>query len=438
MEAVDTLIHAAWIVPVEPAGDVLEGHSLAIDGGRIAAIVPRAEAARFRPRVELDLPRHVLIPGLVNAHTHAAMSLMRGLADDLPLMEWLEQHIWPAEQKWVGAEFVRDGSLLACAEMLRTGTTCFNDMYFFPEETAEAAEQAHVRAVLGMIVIDFPSAWAAGPDEYLHKGMALHDRLKGHPLLSTAFAPHAPYTVADEVLEKVVMFAEELDVPVHMHVHETAGEVERARREHGRRPLARLEALGLLGPRLAAVHMTQLTDGEIARCAEAAVNVIHCPESNLKLASGFCPVARLLAADVNVALGTDGAASNNDLDMVGEMRSAALLGKAVADDAAALPAHRVLHMATLGGARALGLDADIGSLVPGKAADIAAVDLGPLETQPVYHPVSQLVYSATRDHVTDVWVGGRHVLKERRLTTVDEAHLADRARHWRMKLAGLA
>jgi 5-methylthioadenosine/S-adenosylhomocysteine deaminase len=434
METVDTLLHARWVVPVQPAG-ALDHHSLAMRDGRIVAVLPTAEArATFRGAVELELPDHALIPGLVNAHTHAAMTLMRGLADDLPLMSWLNDHIWPAEARWVSPEFVRDGTRLAIAEMLRGGTTCFSDMYFFPDETARQAEHAGIRAVVGLILIDFPTAWAQDADEYLHKGLELHDRLRGNPLVTTAFAPHAPYTVSDGPLQKVAMYAEELDVPVHIHVHETADEVNGSLERHGERPLARLERLGLLSPRLVAVHMTQLTPAEIETVAAGGAHVVHCPESNLKLASGFCPVARLAAAGAGLALGTDGAASNNDLDMFSEMRTAALLAKAVAGDASALPAMQALEMATLGGARALGLDQVTGSLVAGKAADVVAVNLGDIETRPLYHPLSQLVYATGRDKVTDVWVAGRHLLNGRRLTTLDERELLATAAEWQARL----
>lgn len=435
MEQIDTLIHPRWLIPVEPDDAVFEHHSLAIKDGRIHAIVATDEARRrYAAAVEVELDEHALIPGLVNAHTHAAMSLFRGLADDLPLMEWLNNHIWPAEGAWVSPEFVHDGTELAMAEMLRGGTTCFNDMYFFPDETARAAARAGMRAAVGMILIDFPTAWAANAQEYIDKGLALHDHYKPHPLISTVFAPHAPYTVSDGPLEHLRTLADQLNLPVHMHVHETAFEVRQAEQDRGERPLARLERLGLLTPQLVAVHMTQLDDAEIAACAHAGVSVVHCPESNLKLASGFCPVQRLVAAGVNVALGTDGAASNNDLDMFSEMRTAALLAKAVAGDASALPAAAALRMATLNGAKALCLDDEIGSLRPGKAADIAAVRLGDIETQPLYHPVSQLVYATGRDKVTDVWVAGRHLLKDRMLTTLDEAGLKAKAAAWQRNI----
>jgi 5-methylthioadenosine/S-adenosylhomocysteine deaminase len=435
MEHVDTLIHARWIIPVEPYNTVIENHSLAIKDGRIHTVLPTQDARRcHRADVELEMAEHVLIPGLINAHTHASMSLFRGLADDLPLMEWLNDHIWPAEGTWVSAEFVRDGTQLAMAEMLKGGITCFNDMYFFPDETAQAAADAGMRAMVGMILIDFPTAWAENAEDYLRKGLELHDRFRHHPLIATAFAPHAPYTVSNGPLERVRVLAEELDVPIHMHIHETAAEVQQGMEQHGSRPLQRLEKLGLVTPHLLGVHMTQLSDAEIAAYGRSGAHVVHCPESNLKLASGFCPVQKLLQAGINVAIGTDGAASNNDLDMFAEMRTAALLAKAVAQDASALPAARALHMATLSGARALGLDEETGSLLPGKAADIAAVNLGGIGTQPLYHVISQLVYAGSRHQVSDVWVAGRHLVKEGALTTLDEHDILGKARAWRQKI----
>ncbi|MGA7801091.1 MAG: TRZ/ATZ family hydrolase [Gammaproteobacteria bacterium] len=431
MRDIDTLLHARWIVPVEPDGVVLEHHSLAVHEGRILELLPTERArSTYRGATTVDLGAHILIPGLVNAHTHAAMSLLRGLADDLHLMEWLTDHIWPAESRWVNEEFVHDGTQLAIAEMLRGGTTCFNDMYFFPEVTARAAAACGMRATVGLIVIDFPTAWASNADEYIAKGLEVHDQYRNDPLIGTAFAPHAPYTVSDQPLERLRVLADELDVPIHMHVHETAFEVDQAVRDGGVRPLERLHGLGLVSPALLAVHMTQLTDSEIDRLATAGGRVVHCPESNLKLASGFCPVQRLDAAGVTVAIGTDGAASNNDLDMFGEMRTAALLAKAVCGDASAVPAHRMLRMATLHGAMALGRGDQIGSLEPGKWADMVAVRMDEVETQPVYNPVSQLVYATGRDKVTDVWVAGRHLLKERQLTTLDPAEITARARQW--------
>ncbi|HEV2110911.1 MAG TPA: TRZ/ATZ family hydrolase, partial [Gammaproteobacteria bacterium] len=390
---------------------------------------------RYAAAENVELGRHLLIPGLVNAHTHAAMTLLRGLADDLPLEPWLKEHIWPAESRWVSPDFVRDGVELAVAEMLRSGTTCFSDMYFFPEAAAQAVRQSGMRASLGLVVFDFPSAWGSGPQEYLAKGLSLRDQHKNDPLLSFVFAPHSTYTVSERWLKELRTLADELDLPVQTHLHETAAEVADSQRQHGKRPIARLMELGLFTPALMAVHMTQLDAGEIAACAENGVSVVHCPQSNLKLASGLCPAARLVKAGVNLALGTDGAASNNDLDMLAEMQSAALLAKGVAGDAAALPAETVLRMATLNGARALGLDKDIGSLLPGKWADIAAVDLSGPETQPVHDPLSALVYSADRRQVSDVWVAGRRLLHDRRLTQMDLDSVLERAASWGARIA---
>jgi 5-methylthioadenosine/S-adenosylhomocysteine deaminase len=430
-EQIDSLIHARWVIPVEPDCTPLADHSVAVHQGRIHDVLPSARCVdRYQADRETTLPRHhALIPGLVNAHTHAAMTLFRGMADDLPLMEWLNEHIWPAEQRWVDEAFVRLGTRLAGIEMLRSGTTCFADMYFFPNVVADAAESLGIRACVGLIVLDFPTAWGQDADDYLRKGTRLHDELKELELITTAFAPHAPYTVSDEPLRKLRVLADELDIPVHMHVHETAHEVDEAVGHGGVRPLERLGRLDMLNNRLMAVHMTQLLPGEIHAVAEAGVHVIHCPESNLKLASGLCPVADLIDAGVNVALGTDGAASNNDLDMLGELRTAALLAKGVSGKPTSLPGHTALEMATINGARALGLDRVTGSIVPGKAADLAAIDLDRPATTPVYDPVAQIVYAASRDQVSHVWVNGRLLVEDGRLTRIDASeHLREAQR----------
>lgn len=432
---IDLLITPEWIITVDSGNQVLRHHTIAVDDSRIVGIMPTSEAEkRYIPRQIVALPQQALLPGLVNAHTHVAMSLLKGLADDLPLMDWLQHHIWPAEARWADAEFVYNGAQLAIAEMIRSGTTCFNDMYFFPEAAAQAADESGIRACIGMIMIDFPTRWGSGVEEYLQKGLALHDQLQEKPLLTTAFAPHAPYTVSDEPLHKLLHLACELDVPIHMHVHETAFEVQQAQAQTGLRPLTRLEQLGLLDKHFLAVHMTQLNDEDIALLATKGVHVIHCPESNLKLASGFCPVAKLTAAGINVALGTDGNASNNDLDMLGEMRTAALIAKAVAQDASAIPATQALRMATINGAKALGLDAKIGSLEVGKSADMIAVDLGTLESSPLYDPVSHLVYCTSREQVTHTWVAGKALMINRQLTTLDSATLIAKAHCWQQKI----
>ncbi len=431
-----TAIAARWIIPMEPANTVLENHCVVFENDIIIDIIPIAHISVSYPNADIKKrPNHVLIPGLVNAHTHAAMSLLRGIADDLPLMEWLNNHIWPVEAQHVGEEFMRDGTELAIAEMLLGGTTCFNDMYFFPNIVAETAQKSGIRAVVGMIVIDFPSAWAKDADEYFTKGTQVKDASNSMPLVTTSFAPHAPYTVNDDNLKRIRIMADEMLVPVHMHIHETSHEVTESENMLGKRPLTRLEELGLLNPRMIAVHMTQLNDGEISLVAEKGVHVVHCPESNLKLNSGFCPIGKLIDAGVNVALGTDGAASNNDLDMFGEMRTAALLGKAVADNATAIPAHTALAMATINGAKALGLDDKIGSLEIGKQADIVAIDLDHVSTQPVYDPIAQLVYSASREQVTDVWVAGEQKVQNKKLTGLDTSELIYKSQRWAKKLA---
>lgn len=435
MEKADLIVNARWVVPVEPPGVVLDNQAIVISEGRIIAIAPQSESAlQFTADTVIQRNEHAVIPGLVNAHTHAAMSLMRGLADDLPLNDWLEHHVWPAESRWVSVDFVRDGTELAVLEMIRGGTTCFQDMYYFPDVAAQTAIDMGIRAVVGMIVIEQPTIWAAHAEEYLSKGLAVHDQFRGHAHVRTAFAPHAPYTVSDETLERIRVLADELEVPVHMHVHETAAEVGDAVRESGRRPLARLDALGLVNRQLAAVHVTDLLDDEIDRLGERGVSVIHCPQSNLKLASGFCRTADLLKAGINVALGTDGAGSNNDLDMFGEMQTAALIGKAVSGDAGAITAADALAMATINGARALGWADEIGSLSVGKRADLVAVDLSAPATRPLYNPISQLVYAASRDQVSDVWVAGQPILVDQQFANFDTDALYDRVDGWRRRI----
>ena len=434
----DLLIEAGWVVPVEPHGVVLDDHAVAVTDGVIVAVLPTAEArARFQPARTVSRPQSALIPGLVNAHTHNPMSLLRGVADDLPLMEWLQGHIWPVEAAVIGPEFVSDGVTLAIAEMLRGGTTCANENYFFPDAQAATYKRHGFRARVGLPVIDFPTAWAATDDEYFDRAVEVHDQWRDDPLVSMAFVPHAPYTVSDASFERIRMLADQLDIPVHLHTHETAHEVEESLQKHGQRPLARLDRLGLVNDRLIAVHMTALTDAEIELCAQRGVSVVHCPESNLKLASGFCPVGKLEKAGVNIAIGTDGAASNNDLDMFGETRTAAQLAKAVAGDAAAFSAASALRAATLGGARAMGLDHAIGSIEIGKQADLACVDLGQLETQPLHNVISQLVYATGRHQVSDVWIAGVAKLSQRQLSGFDVDALIANARQWRQRIASI-
>lgn len=437
MQHCDTLIVPRWCVPVEPAGIVLENHAVAVTDGRIVAVAPLADALeRFQPSALVKRPRHALLPGLINTHTHAAMTLFRGLADDLPLESWLHDHVWPAERRWVSAEMVRDGTSLAIAEMIAGGITCFSDQYFFPEIVAEAAVEQHMRAVVATPVVDFQTGWARNADEYLQKAADLvHDPYADHPLITTAFAPHSTFALSDASFAQLRVMADQLDVRVQMHLHESAAEIENAHRETGKRPFQRILDAGLVNASFLAVHAVHMNEDEIAQFAAAGVSIAHCPNSNLKLASGIAPICDYRNAGVNVALGTDGAASNNLLDMFGEMRTAALLAKATARDAAGFTAADALHMATLGGAKALGLEHSIGSIESGKLADLACVDLSRLNSQPLYDVQSQLVYAVRADQVSDVWIGGRHQLEDGRLTQTDTDSLLEQANAWRTRIA---
>ncbi|MDH5424099.1 MAG: TRZ/ATZ family hydrolase [Gammaproteobacteria bacterium] len=436
MHNIDLLIDARWVVTVNLNNDVLDNHSVAIDKGRIIDILPSSVACdRYIAKTHHQLGNTVLMPGLINCHTHAAMSLLKGIADDLPLMDWLQNHIWPAEGRWVNEEFVHDGTELAIAEMLRSGTTCFSDMYFFPDVIAKVVNQSGMRAAIGMIVLDFPTVWAQNADEYIEKGLRLRDEYREHSRIKTLFAPHAPYTVSEATLSQIRMLSDEMELPVTMHIHETQSEVDQAVANNDKRPLSSLHDIGLISPNLIAVHMTALTDEEINLLADNGTHIVHCPESNLKLASGFCPLGKLLAAEINVCLGTDGSASNNDLDMLGEMKTAALLAKAVSGDASCADANQIIRMATINGAKALGMNDDIGSIEIGKAADLIAVDFSGLESQPVYNPVSHLIFNTSRDQVSDVWVKGRHLLKDRSLTRLDENEIIRKTRVWNDKIA---
>ncbi|MCC5887289.1 MAG: TRZ/ATZ family hydrolase [Gammaproteobacteria bacterium] len=429
------LISARWVLPVAPENRILDRHSLILAGERIVAILPTAEAKTAYPDLpETVLDHHALLPGLVNAHGHAAMSLFRGYADDLPLDTWLNDRIWPLEGRWVDAGFVADGTALAVAEMVAGGTTTFSDMYFFPEATAAVALRAGVRAQVCGPLVRFPNAWSAGADEAIHQSLALHDEFRDSGQIHVAFGPHSTYALEAAHLRKVATLSEELDMRVQIHLHETAEEVAMARRDTGERPLATIERCGLLSPQLQAVHMTALEPGDAERLAEHGVSVIHCPQSNLKLASGFAPIAALRAAGVRVALGTDGAASNNSLSMLREMHVAAILAKAVAGDAAALPALDVIEMATLAGAEALGLGEEIGSLEAGKCADMVAIDLSGVASEPVFHPESQLVYASTHSAVSRVWVNGELLFEDGRHLRQDVKAVLTSVRRWRDRM----
>lgn len=435
MKHVDTVLNARWLIPIEPCNTVYDNHSLVIHEGKIVDILASANVAeKYSAKEMIDLSSHAILPGFVNAHTHSPMTLFRGLADDLPLMEWLNNHIWPAETKWLSDEFISDGTEIALAEMIKSGTTCFNEHFFFPEAIIKVTDAAKMRATIGATIINFPTNWSKNELDGFAKFQQLQQQLGDSPLISISLAPHSPYGTTDEVLEKIAAYSKEHDLPIHMHVHETDQEVSDSIKQFGKRPLQRLHDLGLLSPRFQAVHMTQLNEADFDLLTTTKTSVTHCPESNLKLASGFCHVQKLLDYGINVALGTDGAASNNDLDMIGEIRTAALLGKAVANNATAVCAPTALQMATLNSAKALGLSEQIGSLKIGKLADVIAINLDSINTQPVYNPISHIVYSTTHTQVTDVWVNGVRLLKNRQLQTIDEQKIFQLAKKWQDRL----
>lgn len=435
MEKIDHLVHAKWIITCENHNRVLENHALAIHNGKILAILPSKEAQQqYQAKNEEHFTTHAITPGFINAHTHIAMNLFRGLADDLELMDWLNNYIWPAEGKWVSQELVYDGSLLAIAEMIHGGITCFNDMYFFLGATAEAAELAGIRAHIGMTIIDVPTAWAKTTDEYFAKAIEFYQQYKNHERITPTLAPHSTYTVSIENLERVKKLANDYRLQINIHLQEAPSEIVQSMQLYQQRPLQRLHEIGMVSPQLIAIHMTQINEADLDLLAATKPNIVHCPESNMKLVSGACPVVKLMELGINVALGTDGAASNNDLDMIGEMRSAAFLGKVTANDPKALSAETALKMATINGAKALKIDHLTGSLEPGKAADFIAIDLNHIETQPVYHPISQIVYATPRSQITDVWVGDKQLLKNRQLTTIDAKEVIAKAQAWRNKI----
>lgn len=436
MESIDQIIQAKWLIPCEENNTVLEDHAFIIHQGKIKDILPSKLAnTRYTAHVRESYSTHAIIPGLINAHTHVPMTYFRGLADDLALMNWLSNHMWPAEKKWLSPEFVYDSSLFGMAEMIRSGTTCFNDMFFFLSDTAKATEVAGLRGHIAMHIIAFPTNWAKDVEEEFTKALAFYEEYKNSKYVTVTAAAHSMYTVtADNDLLRLKEIAERYDLKINMHVQEPKTEIDVVLKQTQLRPLQRLEKLGLLSPRLIAIHMLHLNEEDLDLVQTYKPHVVHCPQSNMKLASGICPVSALRARGINVALGTDGAASNNDLSMLDEMRSATLLDKHTTQNPEALPAYTTLQMATLNGAKALGIEHLTGSLTVGKSADFVALDLEEIETLPVFHPVSQIVYAAARNQVTDVWVAGKQLLKNRKLMTLDEKELIDKAKYWGEKI----
>lgn len=432
----DLVLSPRLLLPVAPRNIALADASVAIGAGEVLAVGARdAVLQRFPNAPRMELPRHALMPGLVNAHGHLAMTLLRGLGESEPLKAWLETTIWPLEQRWVDAEFVRDGTRLAVAEMLACGTTTAADMYFFPEVAAQVCREAGLRVQAAFPITAVANAYSKSIDDCFAKGLALHDRFRDDDLVTTSFGPHSAYAVDRKTLERVAMLADEVDASVHIHLHETAEEVADARRQCGSSWMQLLDAIGLLNENLQAVHMTAVTEDEIRLAAERGVRVIHCPHSNMKLASGVCPVAKFLAADTVVAVGTDGAASNNGLDLFAEARLAALLAKSSSADPTALPAPDVIAMATIGGARALGLADRIGTIEPGKRADLIAVDLDTPAMQPLHDVFAQLVHAAAGANVTHTFVDGKCLYADGEWRTLDIAETSARADVWRERLA---
>lgn len=439
-QSVALIIQARWLLPILPRNTLLEHQAIVIQSGEIIDICSFTEAEQQYNAEELiELTEHVLMPGLINLHTHAAMNLMRGIADDLPLMPWLEQHIWPAEKKLLSPSFVHDGTLLACAEMLSGGITTFNDMYFYPVAAAEASLKIGMRANLGLVVLEFPTEYANDADSYIDKGTHARDQFKNEPLISFSFAPHAPYTVSDSTFEQINTLSAQLNIGLHIHLHETLTEIAQSEQKYGMRPLARLAKLGLLDATTTFAHCVHLNELEIELLAEHGCSIAHCPTSNLKLGSGIAPIADCIRQSIHVGLGSDSAASNNRLDLFAEMRLAALLAKGSNHDATAVSAYQALEMATINGARALNLEEKIGSIEIGKLADLTAVRLSEINMQPCFDPVSHLVYVAGREQVSHVWVNGdlkyyKPINNDGVYSHVEPQELSDIVAKWQDKL----
>lgn len=430
----DTIIKPKWIITAAADGEVLENHAVAIKEGKIQALIPPSTSPFPTADTVFHLDHHILMPGLINLHGHSAMSLLRGLADDKPLMEWLDTVIWPAERKYMHEDFVFDGTCLAMAEMIRGGTTTVNDMYFFHSAVARAGLATGLRTFIGCTILEFPTNYAANASDYITRALEERREFLGEDLITFTLAPHSPYTVSDETFRTVITLAEQQDMLIHCHIHETQDEIIDSIRLYNQRPLARLKSLGVLSPRLIAAHMVHLNDTEIELAATHGIAIAHNPVSNMKLASGIAPIPSLLQQGVPVGIGTDGAASNNKLDMLAETRTAALLAKVGSHDSTVVPAYTAIRMATLNGARALGIEDKVGSIIKGKEADLIAINLSTLETAPTFDPVSHIVYAAGREQVSHVWIRGNTVMSDRKLTYVDESSLVGTAEKWKTRI----
>ena len=428
-QEVDLLVLGGIVLTADHNWNTYDPGVVAVDGGAIVGVGPRHEVeGAYRGRERIDAGGKLIMPGLLNAHTHAPMTLFRGIADDLPLETWLYKYIWPAETKLLSPDFVRLGTQLAAAEMIRSGTVLFCDMYYFEDDIAEACKEAGIRVVIGEALVDFPTANCQTPEDQLKYTEYLLSQWNDDPLVVPSVQPHSPYAASSELMQQSKELADEYGAPYLLHVSETQSEVRESIEKYRRTPVGRLADLGLLGPTTVAIHGVHLTDEDIELLAQYETGVVHCPESQLKLASGFTPVPKLLEAGVKVGLGTDGAASNNDLDMFGEMGTAAKVHKVIAGDPTTMPARQALSMATLEAARVLGLDDRLGSLEVGKRGDIIVLDLDVPHMVPVYNITSHLVYAAHSSDVRTVIIDGRVVMRDRELLTLDEGEIFARAR----------
>ena len=429
------IISASWIFTSNSADQLLSDYSIVIKGNQIIDLVHQSKVFDEYDAEEIyQLTDHILIPGLINTHTHAAMSLFKGFSDDLPLQDWLNNYIWPAEKKFVNSSFVKDGSMLALSEMIKAGVTTFNDMYFYPESTAEASIELGVRSNVGLVVLDFPTNYAADPEDYLVKGFEFRDRWRSEELITTSIAPHAPYSVSDEAFSLINTYSEELGINIHMHLHETQWEIEDSVKRYGITPVQRLNNLGIINPSLIAAHCVHLNDQDMATLAKNKVSIVHNPSSNMKLGSGIADVAKMIKQNLNISLGTDSSASNNRLDIMEEMRLAALLTKGKNKSPELLSATQAIKMATINGAKTLGLDSIIGSIEKNKIADLVAIDLNSIENQPIYNPLATLVYSSSKSDVSYVWINGKIKLKEKELVNLDQEKIIQMAKIWQKRI----
>ena len=429
------IISASWIFTAGPEDQLLSDYAVVIENDKVIDLLPQNKVFdEYEANNNYQLTDHILIPGLINTHTHAAMSLFKGFADDLSLQDWLNNHIWPAEKEFVNSSFVKDGSILALSEMIKSGVTTFNDMYFFPEATAEAVKELGVRSNIGLVVLDFPTNYATDPEDYLVKGFEFRDKWRNEELITTSIAPHAPYSVSNEAFTLINTYSEELNINIHTHLHETQWEIDQSIDKYGITPVQRLNNLGIIGPSLMAAHCVYLNDQDMDILAKNKVSIAHNPSSNMKLGSGIADVAKMLKQNLTVSLGTDSSASNNRLDIMGEMRLAALLIKGTTKSPELIPAKEAIKMATINGAKTLGLDSTIGSIEKNKKADLVAIDLSAIENQPLYNPISTLVYSSSRTDVSYVWIDGNIKLKDKKLVNIDEERIIQMAKKWQRKL----